>query len=191
MREWFADYLEACNRHDLEALRSLIDPAVRRAHLPGGVDAWLSDLAELYSAFPDWQVRRIQLVIEEDRIAAHLRAGGTHTSTFRGIPPTGRHANVAEFGFTAWPTVGSPSTPAAPTPDCWRRSQADEPQWAAVNRLRWWAGFSISSTTASARSAAEIVDCPASSRRSTSPPNWYSPLIGAGTHDPKFSGGLT
>ena len=99
MREWFADYLEACNRHDLDTLRSLIDPAVRRAHLPGGVDAWLSDLAELYSAFPDWQVRRIQLVIEEDRIAAHLRVGGTHTSTFRGIPPTGRHANVAEFGF--------------------------------------------------------------------------------------------
>ena len=99
MREWFADYLEACNRHDLEALRDLIDPAVRRAHLPGGVDAWLSDLDELYRAFPDWQVRRIQLVIEEDRIAAHLRAGGTHTSTFRGITPTGRHANVAEFVF--------------------------------------------------------------------------------------------
>lgn len=99
MREWFADYLEACNRHDLDALRSLIDPAVRRAHRPGGVEAWLSDLAELYRAFPDWQVRRIQLVIEEDRIAAHLRAGGTHTSTFRGVAPTGRHANVAEFGF--------------------------------------------------------------------------------------------
>jgi len=99
MREWFADYLEACNRHDLDALRSLIDPGVRRAHLPGGVDAWLSDLAALYAAFPDWRVRRIQLVIEEDRIAAHLRSSGTHTGSFRGIAPTGRHANVAEFAF--------------------------------------------------------------------------------------------
>lgn len=92
MRDWFAEYLEACNRHDLDALRSLIDPLVRRAHLPGGVEAWLSDLAELYRAFPDWQVRRIQLVVEDDRIAAHLRSSGTHL-------PSGKHVNVAEFAF--------------------------------------------------------------------------------------------
>lgn len=99
MRDWFSDYLEACNRHDLDALRQLIAPSVRRAHLPGGVDAWISDLVDLYAAFPDWRVRRIQLVVEEDRIAAHLRSSGTHTGSFRGIAPTGRHANVAEFAF--------------------------------------------------------------------------------------------
>ncbi len=99
MHEWFAEYLEACNRHDLDALRSMIDPAVRRAHRPGGVDAWLSDLVELYAAFPDWRVRRIQLVVEEDRIAAHMRASGTHTGRYRGVAPTGRHVNVAEFAF--------------------------------------------------------------------------------------------
>ncbi len=92
MRDWFADYLDACNRHDLEALRELIDPSVRRAHLPGGVDAWIADLTELFAAFPDWQWKRIQLVVEEDRIAAHLRAGGTH-------PVSRKHVNVAEFGF--------------------------------------------------------------------------------------------
>jgi predicted ester cyclase len=99
MREWFAEYLEACNRHDLEALRSLIDPAVRRAHRPGGAEAWIAELAELFAAFPDWRWKRIQLVIEEDRIAAHLRASGTHTGAYRGIAPTRRHVNVAEFGF--------------------------------------------------------------------------------------------
>jgi len=92
MREWFADYLEACNRHDLEAVRALVDPAVRRAHLPGGVDAWIADLAGLFEAFPDWQWRRIQLLVEEDRLAVHSRASGTHART-------GRHVNVAEFGF--------------------------------------------------------------------------------------------
>lgn len=99
MREWFADYLEALNRHDLEALRTLIDPAVRRAHLPGGADAWLDDVAELFAGFPDWRWKRIQLVVEEDRVAAHLRASGSQTGTFRGIAPTRRHVNVAEFGF--------------------------------------------------------------------------------------------
>ena len=92
MRDWFAEYLEACNRHDLEALRSFIHPTVRRAHLPGGVEAWLSDWAELYRSIPDWQVRRIQLVVEDDRIAAHLRSSGTHITT-------GKHINIAEFGF--------------------------------------------------------------------------------------------
>lgn len=99
MREWFAEYLEACNRHDLEAIRSFLDPAVRRAHLPGGADAWIDGVAELLRAFPDWQWRRIQLVVEDDRVAAHLRAGGTHVGEFRGITPTRRHVNVAEFGM--------------------------------------------------------------------------------------------
>jgi len=99
MRDWFDDYLEACNRHDLVALRELIDPAVRRAHLPGGVDAWIADFSELFAAFPDWRWKRIQLVVEEDRIAAHLRASGTHTGSYRGVAPTRRHVNVAEFGF--------------------------------------------------------------------------------------------
>jgi predicted ester cyclase len=99
MREWYAEYLDACNRHDLDAIRSFVDPAVRRAHLPGGSDAWVDDMAELFAAFPDWRWRRIQLVVEEDRLAAHLRASGTHLGTFRGIAATRRHANVAEFAM--------------------------------------------------------------------------------------------
>jgi len=99
LREWHADYLDACNRHDLDAIRAFVDPSVRRAHLPGGVDAWIADLDDLFHAFPDWRWRRIQLVIEDDRIAAHVRASGTHLGAFRGIPPTRRHVNVAEFAI--------------------------------------------------------------------------------------------
>jgi predicted ester cyclase len=99
MREWYADYLDACNRHDLSAIRSFLDPAVRRAHLPGGAEAWIADAAEKYAAFPDWRERRIQLVVEDDRIAAHLRGSGTHLGAFRGIAPTRRRVNVAEFVF--------------------------------------------------------------------------------------------
>lgn len=99
MREWYADYLDACNRHDLPAIRSFLDPSVRRAHLPGGAEAWIADAADLFRAFPDWQWRRIQLVVEDDRIAAHLRASGTHLGDFRGAAPTRRRVNVAEYGF--------------------------------------------------------------------------------------------
>lgn len=99
IREWHADFLDACNRHDLDAIRSFLDPRVRRAHLPAGADAWTSDLADLFHAFPDWQWRRIQLIAEDDRLAVHLRGSGTHLGPFRGVPPTRRHVNVAEFGM--------------------------------------------------------------------------------------------
>jgi len=99
MREWYADYLDACNRHDLDAIRSFVDPSVRRAHLPGGAAAWVADMADLFHAFPDWRWRRIQLIVEDDRLAAHVRASGTHLAPLRGIAPTRRHANVAQFGM--------------------------------------------------------------------------------------------
>ncbi|MGC5170512.1 ester cyclase [Micromonospora sp. DT81.3] len=99
MREWYADYLDACNRHDLDAIRSFVHPSVRRAHLPGGEDAWVADMADLFHGFPDWRWRRIQLIVEDDRLAAHVRASGTHLGPFLGIAPTRRHANVAQFGM--------------------------------------------------------------------------------------------
>ncbi|MFE5408136.1 ester cyclase [Microbacterium sp. NPDC056569] len=97
--EWYAEFLDACNRHDLDAIRAFVAPSVRRAHLPGGADAWISDMADLFHAFPDWRWRRIQLVVEDDRVAAHLRGNGTHLGVFRGVAPTRRHANVAEFAM--------------------------------------------------------------------------------------------
>jgi predicted ester cyclase len=99
LRSWYEDYLDICNRHDLESLRDLLAPDVRRAHRPRGVDAWLDDLAALLAAFPDYQWKRIALVVEGDRVAAHLRGRGTHRGPFRGVAATGRHVNVAEFAF--------------------------------------------------------------------------------------------
>jgi len=99
MRAWYEEFLDACNRHDLDAIRSFLDPSVRRAHLPAGADAWISDLTDLFDAFPDWRWRRIRLVVEEDRLAAHLRGSGTQVGTFRDVAPTRRHVNVAEFSM--------------------------------------------------------------------------------------------
>ena len=99
LRSWYEDYLDLSNRHDLDGLSDLLAPDVRRAHLPRGAEAWLDDLAALFAAFPDYQWKRIALVVEDDRVAAHLRARGTHRGAFRGVAPTGRHVNIAEFGF--------------------------------------------------------------------------------------------
>ncbi|MFZ8758903.1 ester cyclase [Microbacterium sp. HMH0099] len=98
-REWFAEMLDVLNRHDLDDLRALLEPGVRRAHLPAGADAWVDDYAELVRGFPDWRWRRIQVVVEDDRLAVHLRGAGTHTGTFRHVAPTRRRVNIATFAM--------------------------------------------------------------------------------------------
>ncbi len=95
-REWMPGPTGCANA---AAVRALLDPAVRRAHLAAGADAWIDDLADLFHGFPDWRWKTIQLVAEDDRIAAHLRGSGTHSGPWRGILPTRRHVNVAEFQF--------------------------------------------------------------------------------------------
>lgn len=99
MRAWFEDWLEACNRHDLERVAELLHPDVRRAGRPRGAAAWLADLAETLSAFPDQRWKRITVVVEDDRLAAHLRTRGTHRGDWRGVRATGRHVSLAELGF--------------------------------------------------------------------------------------------
>ncbi|OZD50159.1 ester cyclase [Rhodococcus sp. 06-1477-1B] len=99
MREWFADYLDALNRHDLDDLRRFVHPLVRRAHLPAGADAWIADYADLLHGFPDWQWKRIQLIVEDDRIAVHLRGGGTHTGPFAHRTATRTRVSIASFAM--------------------------------------------------------------------------------------------
>ena len=98
-REWFQEFLESLNRHDPEAVREFLAPDLRPAHLPAGADAWLDDYADLVRGFPDWQWRRIQIVVEEDRLAVHLRGSGTHTGIFRHLPPTRRRVSIAAFAM--------------------------------------------------------------------------------------------
>ncbi len=99
MREWFGDFLDALNRHDLDDLRGFLDPAVRRAHLPAGADEWLDDYADLLHGFPDWQWKRIQVLVEDDRLAVHLRGGGTHTGRFAHSTPTRTRVSIASFAM--------------------------------------------------------------------------------------------
>ena len=91
--------LDALNRHDLDDLRGFLQPGVRRAHLPAGADAWIEEYADLLHGFPDWQWKRIQLLVEDDRLAVHLRGGGTHTGVFAHIAATRRRVSIASFAM--------------------------------------------------------------------------------------------
>ena len=54
--------------------------------------------ARLRRAFPDLDVRTIVLLADDDLVAGHFRARGTHLGLFPGVPPTG--ASV-EMSWTA------------------------------------------------------------------------------------------
>ena len=45
---------------------------------------------EFASAFPDWRQDIIEIVVEDDQVAAHFTCSGTQRGSFMDHPPTGR-----------------------------------------------------------------------------------------------------
>jgi predicted ester cyclase len=42
------------------------------------------------AAFPDFSMKIVELVAEEEKVAAHFRCSGTHLGEWMGRPPSGR-----------------------------------------------------------------------------------------------------
>lgn len=51
--------------------------------------------AALRAAFPDLSLAIHQLIGDDDLVAVHAMASGTHLGTFHGVPATGRHWNAS------------------------------------------------------------------------------------------------
>lgn len=60
-------------------------------HGPAGIKAYVTALR---AAFPDLHMTIDEQVAEGDKVVTRWTARGTHTGTFRGIPPTGRHGRM-------------------------------------------------------------------------------------------------
>ncbi len=50
---------------------------------------------ELRNAFPDIRFTIIDQIAEEDKVATHWTAAGTHKGDFKGIPPTGQKVKIS------------------------------------------------------------------------------------------------
>jgi steroid delta-isomerase-like uncharacterized protein len=84
-------YLEAFNRGDFDALRSIYAPdAVVQGVLgQGGMDKVIGIWRELHQAFRiELQVE--QMIAEGDMVAVRYTERGTFQGAFRGQPPTGK-----------------------------------------------------------------------------------------------------
>lgn len=82
------------NTGDVSMYDSILDPNwVDDPLMPGqqaGPQGIKDRVATLQQVAPDYHVTNDEIVIMDNRVAVHSTVRGTHTSTFFGIPATGR-----------------------------------------------------------------------------------------------------
>jgi steroid delta-isomerase-like uncharacterized protein len=94
IRRW----LDAWNTKDIDAAVELLAPDYVRhdANFPDvvGPRAQRDFLDGMFRAFPDLTLRTDRLIAQEDLVAVHLTAYGTHRGEFMGISATEREVTV-------------------------------------------------------------------------------------------------
>ena len=73
---------EAVNQGNLDVLAELADGEFAQA-----AKQWVGPFR---AAFPDFSMKIVELVAEEEKVAAHFRCSGTHLGEWMGRPPSGR-----------------------------------------------------------------------------------------------------
>jgi len=95
----------AWNAHDADAVAAVFaeDAIVREVGGAGearGRDAVRARAIALLTAFPDFHLERVDLVIDGDRHADRWVLTGTHQGSLFGMPPTGRRVRIEGATFT-------------------------------------------------------------------------------------------
>lgn len=95
---------EVVNHGKLELIEDLFDPEFRTVTPQGELDrdGFRAYVEAWRAGFPDVHCEVHDLIAEGDKVAWGVRATGTHTGEFMGIPPTGRSVdfeslNIAEM----------------------------------------------------------------------------------------------
>jgi steroid delta-isomerase-like uncharacterized protein len=91
------------NGRDLSALKDFWTEDCVNHAMPGTDNRGLNALRiyhdsffdDFFSAFPDIEIEIMQQVAEGDRIATYIISQGTHSGSFYGIPPTGKHISTS------------------------------------------------------------------------------------------------
>lgn len=85
---------EIWRKRNLDAIHELIaEDAVLHGSAPEprvGPSAARDTVEKMLEAFPDSEVEIVHLVAEDDLVAVHFRATGTHQGDFQRVEPTGK-----------------------------------------------------------------------------------------------------
>ena len=89
-------WVDRINSKDLEGALTHLGPNyVEHSALPGmpaGVEAVRAFFSMLFAGFPDAHATILDTIAEGDKVVLRASTEGTHTGSFMGIPPTGKHA---------------------------------------------------------------------------------------------------
>ncbi|MDI9896488.1 ester cyclase [Rhodococcus sp. IEGM 1381] len=91
----YARYIAACNKRRFGDLDEFIATDVEGVR--SGVEGYRDGLQDITVAFPDFNWRIEDLIVEGRSMAARLTDTGTHQGEFDGIPATGRHVQIREL----------------------------------------------------------------------------------------------
>jgi steroid delta-isomerase-like uncharacterized protein len=102
---------DAWNAHDPDAVAAVfaLDAVIRDIGSPEvlrGRDAIRARAADLLTAFPDFHLRQLDLIVGEDANADRWEATGTHSGPFLGMEATGRRIRVEGATFSRFDADG-------------------------------------------------------------------------------------
>jgi predicted ester cyclase len=97
LAEFYRRYLARCNEHRFTELGEFVDEDVRVNDSPQGLGRYGAGLSDLVEAFPDFRWDLRHLLVDGNRLCAHLSDTGTHAGRFLGVPATGQRISASEF----------------------------------------------------------------------------------------------
>lgn len=90
---------ELINAGALEQAAEVIHPEyVNHEHedRPGGIQGFQDGMKRLRSSFSDLRLEALDLIAEDDRVAARTQFKATHDGPFNGIPPSGKPVSIQQ-----------------------------------------------------------------------------------------------
>lgn len=98
-KELVLNYIERVwNGNSVEALKELTtDNFIYHLgdQLSFDHNGFIKFLASMYAAFPDWNVKPVEVIAENNMAAVQWSGEVTHEGIFHGIPPTGKKITVS------------------------------------------------------------------------------------------------
>lgn len=96
---FYRAYLARCNEHRFDELADFVAADVVVDGEPRGLAGYAAALRAVGDGFPDYHWELRQLLVDGDRLAAHLHDTGTHHGEYLGVPGTGRPVTTEEYAF--------------------------------------------------------------------------------------------
>ncbi|KAI0101737.1 NTF2-like protein [Nemania sp. FL0031] len=100
VREFYQSYLDAYNDQDWDRMQQFYaSPHVLVDGEPRAPSQLIELAKSMVLGFANWRLEIWHFAVDGDLVYVHLKLGGTHTATFRGVKPTNRRVDTTELSL--------------------------------------------------------------------------------------------